>query len=293
MRREDKMKKWVIVVIIVSILVIVITGWYLLQKSVKCLYRPEPYDQSPLKPIKPYTILTYNIQKFPFSLKSFDAVVDLFRQHHIILLQECFDDTLDPLIRIFPEYQIYRGTLQGINLMNSGLAVLSRFPILDGEYIQFNNFNSMTFDALSEKGFLSVVLDIDGKRVRVINTHLQSCDFERFDPSAMLQLDELLRYLSIHLKEKYFMMGGDFNVDVTDLKEYYEIAETTLKAPEVPTIFINFTTSHTRCTKKLGYDGLIFDYFITSKSVEMRPPKVLDCDYSDHNAVSTSFDLKN
>jgi endonuclease/exonuclease/phosphatase family metal-dependent hydrolase len=283
-------KKWIVVLVIVGLLITVVIGWYMLQKAVKVLHVPEPYQSSPLRPMEPYTILTYNIQKFPFSMKSFDPVLDLFRQHHIILLQECFDDTLDPLVTIFPEFNIYRGTLQGINLMNSGLAILSKFPIVEGEFVQFQNSNSMTFDVLSEKGFLSVILNVDGKHVRVVNTHLQSCDFERFDPSAMLQLDELLRYLSIRLREKYYIIGGDFNIDATDLLEYYHKFPQLL-TPTDPTIFINFTTSHTKCTKKLGYDGLIFDYFIASKSMLVSPPKVVECSYSDHNPVTSIFKL--
>lgn len=283
-------KKWIVVLVIVGLIVAVVVGWYSLQKAVKCAHVPEPNQRSPLRPLEPYSILTYNIQKFPLSMKSFDPVLDLFRQHHIILLQECFDDTLDPLTSIFPEYYIHRGTLQGINLMNSGLAILTKFPIVEGEFIQFQNSNAMTFDVLSEKGFLSVVLDIDGKRVRVVNTHLQSCDFERFDTSALLQLDELFRYLSIHLREKYYIVGGDFNIDVTDLVEYYDHFPQLL-TPTEPTIFINFTTSHTKCTKKLGYDGLIFDYFIASRSLAVSPPKVVPCSYSDHNPVSSTIKL--
>jgi endonuclease/exonuclease/phosphatase family metal-dependent hydrolase len=285
------MKPWLIVLIVVTVIIAgMVIGWFVLQKYTVKNHVPPPSFAPILKPIKPYAVMTYNIQKFPFSMKSFDPVIDLFREHHIILLQECFDDVLDPLVKIFPEYHIFRGTLQGINLMNSGLALLSKFPIVEGEFVQFNNFNSLTFDVLSEKGFISVVLDINGEHVRVVNTHLQSCDFDRYDPASMLQLDELLRHLSIRLREKYYFVGGDFNIDVTDLLEYYHHFPQLLH-PNESTIFINFTTSHTRCTKKLGYDGLTFDYFFASKSVKMSPPRVVPCDYSDHNPVSATIEL--
>lgn len=279
------MRKWIIFVSILICILVIVISWYWLQKSVISKYAP---IDMPLKMLKPYNILTYNIQKFPFSLKSFDAVVDLFRQYSIVMLQECFDDSFDSITNIFHDFYIYRGTLQGINLMNSGLMILSKFPILETEFIQFLNFNKMTFDALSEKGFLSVVLDIDGKHVRVINTHLQSCDFERFDPVALQQLDQLLRYVKINVNEKYFIIGGDFNIDIQDLFEYYERLPT-IHYPETPSIYTNFTTSHTRCTKKLGYDGLIFDYFITSKSIHFEKVQVISCDYSDHNPVASQF----
>lgn len=279
------MKKWIICVVIIVSIVIVLITWYFLQKSVVKTYQP---SNTPLKTLKPYNILTYNIQKFPFALKSFDPVVDLFRQYSIILLQECFDDTLDTLTTIFHDFHIFRGTLQGINLMNSGLAVLSKFPILESEFIQFQYYNKMTFDALSEKGFLSLVLDIDGIPVRVINTHLQSCDFERFDPAALQQIEQLFRYVKINVNEKYYVIGGDFNIDIQDLLQYYENFPN-ISYPDQPTIYTNFTTSHTRCTKKLGYDGLIFDYFISSKTFKLSKAEVVECDYSDHNPVGSQF----
>lgn len=279
------MRKWIICVIILVCIFIILVTWYCLQKAVINKYEP---TNMALKVLKPYNVLTYNIQKFPLTLKSFDPVVDLFRQFSIVLLQECFDDSFDSLTTIFHDFYIFRGTLQGINLMNSGLVILSKFPIIESEFIQFVNYNKMTFDALSEKGFLSVVLDIDGRHVRVINTHLQSCDFERFDPSALQQLEQLFRYVKINVNEKYFIIGGDFNIDIEDLFQYYERMPT-IAYPETPSIYTNFTTSHTRSTKKLGYDGLIFDYFITSKSMNLGKVEVIPSDYSDHNPVASQF----
>lgn len=282
-----KLRSVVICVVIVVCIALIIISWYSIQKSIKSMYRPVNFVTSPLREC---SILTYNIQKFPWSFKSFDPAVSLLRQYSIVMLQECFDDTFDSLSSIFPDHFIFRGTLHGINVMNSGLAVLSRFPIIDAEFIMFDNYNALSFDAFSEKGFLSVVVDVHGTRLRLINTHLQSCDFDRFDPNAMNQLDELLRYIKIHNKNMHYIIGGDFNIDVEDLREHYHNFSH-LYYPRNPTIFINFTTSHSKSTKKLGYDGLTFDYFITSKKVEMTEPQVCVSDYSDHNAVASSFRL--
>lgn len=279
----------VIVWTLVVLCVLLVLVWYMVQKSVKCFYQPESYT---LTPLRECTIVTYNIQKFPWLFKSFDPIVAMVRQHSIVMLQECFDDTFDALTSIFPDYFIFRGTLQGVNAMNSGLAVLSKFPILEGEFVMFDTFNALSFDAFSEKGFLSVVIDVHGKRVRLVDTHLQSCDFDRFDPNAMTQLDELLRYLKIHNNEKYFIVGGDFNIDIADLLTHYDIQPECLNYPTEPTIFINFTTSHSKCTKKLGYDGLVFDYFLCSRDVKMTRPQVIVSEYSDHNAVESVIEFR-
>jgi endonuclease/exonuclease/phosphatase family metal-dependent hydrolase len=226
-------------------------------------------------------------------MKSFTPLFDLFKGYSIILLQECFDETFESLPSIFPDYFIFRGTLRSINALNSGLVILSKFPILKGEFIEYRHSNPFTLDTFSEKGFVSVLVDINGKKMRVINTHLQSCDFERYDVQALLQLDELFDYMET-IYDPYYIIGGDFNIDIFDLKEKYVKYRgvPSLHYPEDPTIYINFTTSHSRCTRKLGYDGLILDYFIASKNIKMKKPITLTSYvYSDHNPVETHIEI--
>lgn len=273
------------------IIFLIVFIWFCIQKLTKSVYQPEFFKSSP-SPEEPITILTYNIQKFPFSMKSFTPLYELFKDYSIILLQECFDETLESLPTIFPHYSIFRGTLRGINVMNSGLVILSKFPILKGEFVEYKHYNGFTFDALSEKGFLSVLIDIHGKKTRIINTHLQSCDFERYDVQALLQLDELFDYMDT-IYDPYYIIGGDFNIDIEEMKEKYEKYRglPSLHYPEDPTIYINFTTSQSRSTRKLGYDGLVIDYFVTSKNIEMKKPITLTYTYSDHNPVGTHFKM--
>jgi hypothetical protein len=77
------------VIYIVALFIIVFT-WISYQKSLKEAYIPSfrvrPHKLTP-------SILTYNIQKFPWSFKTFKHVIELFDRHSIILLQECYDET--------------------------------------------------------------------------------------------------------------------------------------------------------------------------------------------------------
>ena len=161
-------------------------------------------------------------------------------------------------------------------------------------FVEYKNYNPLTFEYFSEKGFLSTLIRIKQKHVRVINTHLQSADFDRYDYNAILQLEELFEYIKTLDEEVPYIIGGDFNIDIQDFKQKYSYTytEPNVYYPDHPTIYINFTTSHTRPTGKKGYDGMIFDYFIVSKHIQLDKPKVIHCPYSDHNPVETIFHYK-
>lgn len=286
------------VVYIISFIVIL---WITIQKNITEKYTPEMYSYKKKNIDK--SILTYNIQKFPWALKSLKdkEIYDLIRSHSIILLQECFCEAYDSLEKHYPDYHICRGNLKGFNLMNSGLVTLSKLPIIDVKFYQYKSYNPFSFDMFSEKGFLSVLIDIggeDNKRyIRVINTHLQSSDFQRYDKNALSQMKELLEYLK-ELRDSgvEYIVGGDFNVDIRDIKgELADINELLSKEvisyPSDPTIYINLSTSHSSSKNKKGYEQFIFDYFMSSEGLRVSDPVVISSDYSDHNPVSSRIKI--
>jgi endonuclease/exonuclease/phosphatase family metal-dependent hydrolase len=226
--------------------------------------------------------MTYNIQKFPL-FKSFEPIKRLIEKYSVILLQECYDESFASLESYFPNHYICRGTLQGFNAMNSGLAILSIYPILETNFIRYHNFNGWTLDRFTEKGFLTALLDVsdknENKKILIINTHLQSCDFEEYDPIAFLKMDELLAYTS-HINTPY-LIGGDFNIDVTECKKKYPTLS--IYQPSDPTIYINFSNAHSKSSPGEDYQGLIFDYFISKNRVKAQ---TVSNDYSDHNPVT-------
>jgi endonuclease/exonuclease/phosphatase family metal-dependent hydrolase len=272
------------------LLFVLLAIWVMIQKSVSEKYIPETY--SAYNNFEK-TILTYNIQKFPWFMKRFSKgdINQLIKKHSIILLQECFDETFESLETCFPQYYICRGNLKGLNAMNSGLAILSKFPIIDVKFYQYKNYNPFSFELFSEKGFLSCLLNINNENIRVINTHLQSSDFKRYDKNAILQLKELMEYLSfLDQNNIKYIVGGDFNIDIKDIKQNNDIKEINenIYYPKDPTIYINFMTSHARSDFKKGYEPLCFDYFL-SKNIKMDLPTVIDSLYSDHKPVRTRF----
>ena len=253
--------------------------WVAFQKTIRESYIPKDRTSNPIEKNK---IVTFNIKKFPWSCKSFRRT-SIVGQYSIILLQECFNECFDSLDYWFPNHYICRGTMKGMNIFNSGLAILSIYPVIEIEFHKYKNYNKWSFDCLSEKGFLSVLLDVGNEKLRVINTHLQSSDYEKYDSYALLQLNELLEYIST-LKEKY-IVGGDFNIDiVTAISKINTVENAIAYPPKEPTVFIDFTKGSTSSSRKDGYDGMIFDYFISS-NVQLEEPTVIYSSYSDHNPV--------
>jgi endonuclease/exonuclease/phosphatase family metal-dependent hydrolase len=286
-----------VVIIFFNIIICLIILWIVFQKSLKKVYRPskEAYSTQTSCDV---SFITYNIQKFPFPFKSFDLIKDLLNQYSIVLLQECFDELFSSLESYFPNHYICRGTLDGINVINSGLAILSIYPILETSFSCFKNVNSLTFDVLSEKGYLAAVIDIPRRRnkkntftfeesterIMVIDTHLQSCDFSPYDPVAMLQLEEIAAFTDTVTYP--YVIGGDFNIDINVCKKQYPMLD--LHYPKDSTIYINFKNAHSKTKASMGYEGLIFDYFIKSHNFRRTVKDVhtiTDSTYSDHNPV--------
>jgi len=285
---------------VLFIIVTIIIVWIFIQKNIRERYIPENYVDN--IDLDDTSIVTYNIQKFPWALKSLrdEEINKIITNHSIVLLQECFNEAYDSLETAYPNYHICRGNLKGINLMNSGLVIMSKFPIIDVKFKEYKSSNPWSFDYFSEKGFLTATIKIRDRCVKIVNTHLQSSDFSRYDKYALSQLKELLSYIEDLKRDgNEYIIGGDFNIDINDIKDISNIAcaqsplgdikdiSNNIKSPTNPTIYINLTTSHTHNEYKEGYEPFIFDYFITE--LETSKPVVINSNYSDHNPVSCIF----
>lgn len=261
-----------------SLLIIII--WIIIQKSLSdVVITNNNYKNNNINLHEdPVSIVTYNIQKFPWLFKSFKNIRIMLNKFNIILLQECFDETFESLHTLFPDYNIYRGTLKHINFMNSGLVILSKFPITNYYFHIYQNCNLNTSDCLAEKGFISVDIKINNKIIKIINTHLQSSYNCRYDEYAFLQFDELSNYVK-NIKTDY-VIGGDFNIDVNDLLKNRKIIDK-IYYPKNNTIFVNFKNGDSKAHYSYNYTGLIYDYFI-SNMILVENIGTIENYYSDH-----------
>ena len=239
---------------------------------------------TPLHSITPSRlgVASYNIQHLPYMKKDLVPLKKILFQYPVIMLQECFNRlTTLPLAKLFPEYYICRGILKGAALVNSGLVIMSQYPILSHEFTAFDKTNLFTMDVLSNKGFLSAEIQLPDKRIRVINTHLQSSDYSPYDPIVKEQLAQILTYTQS--LDVPYVLGGDFNIDYKELQHPHIIA------PLEPTIFSNLKTAKTSSSAQPGYTPFTFDYFFVNGLTPTQEAKTYTSSFSDHNPVFLLF----
>jgi hypothetical protein len=110
--------------------------------------------------------------------------------------------------------------------LNSGLAIASKFPILEINFRKFKNLAGE--DALSNKGLLKVIVDLgDGKSATIYNTHLQAKTGEKYDKIRRVELRQIQKWISAdnntpttdstYNNQGVFFMG-DLNLSVADEK---------------------------------------------------------------------------
>ncbi len=148
-------------------------------------------------------------------------------QPDIICFQEVFDRKASGhlLENLKENYSniVYNVAPSEIGL-NSGLAIASKYPVLDIKFRKFQNLAGE--DALSNKGLLRVIVDLgNGKSATIYNTHLQAKTGEKYNKIRREELRQIQRWVSADSstsisKSKYENQGvffmGDLNLSIAD-----------------------------------------------------------------------------
>ena len=143
----------------------------------------------------------------------------------IVLLQEGFSSDTRKLIEASGFPHVSRGPYGSPFLgVDSGLYILSRYPILAEDQITFGASNCDRWDCLASKGAQFVRISIPDLPlpVEVFNTHLQA---GRDNPPARAHQVTLLLefYRKNHVAGSPVIFGGDFNIlPPVDRKTYDE-----------------------------------------------------------------------
>jgi len=194
-------------------IVAIIILWKFLVVSDTTQFPPPRYPLNKRK--RNIHIVTYNMNSLPCNLKPISEIEKYLLQYDIILLQECFTNIFNSkyyfLKRMNKYYHIYTDThsIFTLKLESSGLAILSRFPILDKNFYSFEGLRGM--DKLVDKGIMKTTIMIYGKLIDIYNTHFQDGDI--ISPGFCLH----------HLKkvispiQRPTIIGGDFNMENIDL----------------------------------------------------------------------------
>jgi len=261
--------------------------WFYFQVSKKTIYPPNKQINETNNNF--LSIITYNIQKLPWAIKSVTPLRALLDSYDIILLQECFMVPIQTLASLFPNHWVCKGFLSGLKfkLLNSGLVILSKYQIVDARFYPFNNSNIWTSDYLCEKGLLVIRILVNGKYFYIGNTHLQSSHYKSYDGITIKQFAELERHIQKQFQNDKYIFAGDFNIDPQDLVQH--IGQTNIIAPQSPSIYIDFTTGNSQSYPLDSYSPFVYDYFITNIKIE--EPEIINTLYSDHLPVHTKVDL--
>ncbi|WP_417316867.1 hypothetical protein [Emcibacter sp.] len=206
-----------------------------------------------------FSVLIYNIAGLPWPVKSgraerlaliageFARLREQGRAPDLVLLQEAFMEESRDIIHLggYPNYvtgpaaeeiveeaspgtprdflaarSSWRGETWG-KVMNSGLYILSDFPITGHEKTAFPRRDCAGWDCLANKGVMMASVHIPGVpfAIDVANTHMNSkgpssgVDLGRTTAAQKLQLDTIHGLVARHSRiERPLVLAGDFNL---------------------------------------------------------------------------------
>jgi endonuclease/exonuclease/phosphatase family metal-dependent hydrolase len=206
-----------------------------------------------------------------------ERLIDLCNSHlvnyDIVCLQECFGvctlyarEMTEIMTRHKFEWYCMPTNPNGVKIVDSGLIVFSKIPIIDYKFIAFTDHGEGA-DLLAEKGFQIVTL-INGKRI--INTHLQATVSNN---SQRIQFNQA-KQIGNHVNAGDILCG-DFNINAYYKNDYDRLLNI-LKNPH-DTLDYGYTHEDKRIDY-IFYNGKCDNIEI----IQMEK-------YSDHNAISGIF----
>ena len=199
-----------------------------------------------------------------YDIISLQSISSTFSKHKINLIQEAqkkgfyFYSTSNPSTNTFSSYS-----------MESGLIILSRFPIEKQCYIPYE-YGGSYIDTLREKGFLYSKIKIKDYALHIITTALQS---NEYSSSSKVLLNDLLRECSDIRKEQIKEMFTFIKEGIVDNKEIYNKSDLIIlcgnfnieQKISIPVFLISLTllntVFHTRI-HKIGGIGILLNIFL-------------------------------
>ena len=143
---------------------------------------------------------------------------ELFRFNDVVALNEAFSDSLTQKLVNglgFPYKTAVLGN-KSRNVMNGGVVILSRYPIIEKHEHIYSA--SCAEDSFANKGFVHVKIQKDGRVYNIIATHTQAdpvLPCSNVSNIRVNQFREINKYIksNIHDKSEYVYVIGDLNTD--------------------------------------------------------------------------------
>jgi len=196
---------------------------------------------------KEIKILTYNIFLRPPPVKNNENdwkderladFCNLIHNYDVICLQEMFgtfNSRKQMLIRAatLAGFFFYVDTCSpsfvSKYMVDGGLLILSRFPIVEHSYMQYRY--GVVADSLAEKGVIYAKIKVKESFLHLFTTHLQASYFDSGESNfiisfhtRMAQIKQINYFMSDILKKHYnknndkILLVGDLNVDALEYK---------------------------------------------------------------------------
>ena len=162
------------------------------------------------------SFLSYNVKRLILKNKSINFIN---WDNDIVCLQEYYNDmygkkkfnlhkSVNYNIVLPPNYRLLR---------DSGLVILSKFPII---YVDYVKFKLSCYDlSFINRGFLIVKI----RKIYVINTYL--CG------NILSQLNQIYNYINLFLKDKNIIVIGGFGKNIFSIKGFSEFKKIYSKVP--------------------------------------------------------------
>ena len=183
-------------------------------------------------------ILSLNAQMLPWATKVFNKFDKFVVQFDVCCFQEAYFSTVQTrsqgkirLARFFKDNGYFtsypKNSFLSNHVIDSGLLTASRYPIVSCKFVRFGDASSV--DRLAEKGFLHNVLETPGRKIHVINTHVQaSYEEDEWGGSGLnqsarfSQFDKIFRYIEAEIPSgSALMLVGDFNITTSKEKQRF------------------------------------------------------------------------
>jgi endonuclease/exonuclease/phosphatase family metal-dependent hydrolase len=181
-------------------------------------------------------VLTWNVYLRPHTLfknaqlERVDSMAAAFlrEDYDVIALQEAFDGKsrkrLKRLLKDTYPYTVGPGK-GGLFKLNSGLFLLSKHPIKLKDQVRYSNRKN--YDRMARKGAILIEVDINGKQVQLVNTHLQAGRAEKYQKIRNTQYRQIRKgLLDKHLRKGIpQLVLGDMNTRKSDTTRYVSMLQ--------------------------------------------------------------------
>lgn len=256
-------------------------------------------------------VLSLNVWGLPAPIgrqlsERMERIAEAVQPYDVVLLQETFDQTTAdlPVRAAFPyAYHHLNGDLWH---QSSGLMVLSRYPIVETDFMPFPH--AVIPDAFANKGVLFTrIRHPELGFVDLYNTHYQSREGE--EPAEVrTQTDNptLVRLLLKHNRYYPTVLGGDFNFypdkrEYRDLHRRLDLIDTYASARPVAAegqrishhthpSWIAYSDKETRIDYIFALKSALWNYRVTDTRIVFREP-IRGHMLSDHLGVSTTLEI--